>query len=137
MPPLARYSIELINAQATIVRDLLSSGYLRVYSGNYPTGGPSASVGTSIKLAELQFKPVAGQIISGVVVFEFIQQYTDIIADGIATWVRFIKADGLTGVLDGNVGVVNENLVLDKTQLTAGHPLIISSCTYQVPTSNS
>lgn len=101
-----------------------NAALLRVYDGSRPaTGGAATTL-----LAELVCgTPFAGAAVNGVLTVTNPTTDASANATGTATWFRVVKADGVTHVMDGNVGVSGSDLNLTTTSIVATQPVSVTS----------
>ena len=103
-----------------------ASALLRIYDGARPA--TAAAVTTQVLLAELVcnaiFAPAAA---GGVLTLNAIAQDASANATGTASWVRIVKADGTTFVMDGSVGVSGSDLNLTTTSIVLTQPVSVTS----------
>lgn len=103
-----------------------NSGKLRIYDGTRPaTGGTATTL-----LAELTFNATFAPAASGgVLTLNAITADASADATGTATWFRWLKSDGTTIVLDGNVGTSGSDLNLNTTSIVTAANVSVSSWT--------
>ena len=133
----SRLTTEIVNAQAQIISDALDGGTMKIYSGTQPLTANTGVSGDATLLATLNFgSPAFASISQGVMTAN---PLTGGVAtsDGIATWFRLYKADGVTAVLDGNVSTTQGNLVLPTTTITTGITIEITNYTHTVVKNHS
>ena len=127
-----RLAIAAINAQAAATGALCNSGYLRLYTAPRPTLADDAATGTL--LAELRFAATAfGSPIDGVITANPITAEDAALADGTAAWFRALSSDGTTAVFDGNVGLMDADLILPTVTVSVGLRIEIDSLIYTQP----
>ena len=115
----------------------LDGGTMKIYSGTQPLTANTGVSGDATLLATLNFgSPAFASISQGVMTAN---PLTGGVAtsDGIATWFRLYKADGVTAVLDGNVSTTQGNLVLPTTTITTGITIEITNYTHTVVKNHS
>ncbi len=96
----------------------LNSGFMRWYSGTQPANVAAAITGTI--LAEPTFAATAFAAASaGSKTANAITDDSLANANGTATHYRCFASDGTTAHVDGNIGTVDENLVLNTTSIVA------------------
>lgn len=120
-----------VNAEADALGALLNTGYLRIYDGTQPATADTA-ISTQNLLAELRFGATAfGASSAGVITANSI---TSGIAGatGTATWVRCLKSDGTTPVLDASVGASVSDLVLTTASIVTSNTVSVSSFVHTV-----
>lgn len=107
-----------------------ASPLLRVYNGTLPAGVNSA-IGVNTKLAELVMAatpfPAA---VSGSITANAITGDASADATGTATFYRIYKADGITAVVQGAVGLTSTDLVLNTTSIITASPVSVISLVY-------
>lgn len=122
-----------VNAQADALARLVDNGYLRIYDGAQPATADTA-IGAQVLLAELRFaNPSAAAAVAGVLTFSAITSDTAANATGVAAWYRAFKSDGTTPVMDGSVGLVTSDLVIDSTAIQINADVDVASLTHTVP----
>ena len=127
-----RLAIAAINAQAAATGALCNSGYLRLYTAPRPTLADDAATGTL--LAELRFAATAfGSPIDGVITANPITAEDAALADGTVAWFRALSSDGTTAVFDGNVGLMDADLILPTVTVSVGLRIEIDSLIYTQP----
>jgi hypothetical protein len=122
-----QYATAALNAMCDALAALCNGGKLRIYDGAQPANANTA-VSTQVLLAELTMgNPAFAAAVAGVAAANAITQDSDADATGTATWFRVVKADGVTAVLDGNVGRTGDantnNLELGTDSIVA-HAII-------------
>ena len=128
-----KYSVLLKNARLdAITSQVGASGKLLIYSGTQATN-PDTAIGAQVLLATLPcsatFAPGAS---GGVLTVNAITSGTGTAgaAGGTAaTWFRFTKSDGTTGVVDGSVGTSAADLNLSSTVIATGQTVSVTSYT--------
>lgn len=127
-----------VNGEADALARALDNGYLRIYDAT-GTGQPATgdtAVTTQVLLAELRFNATsAPAAAAGVLTFNALTPDTSANNTGVATWFRALKADGVTPVMDGNVGLVGStsDLELDAVAISANADVVVDSWTHTVP----
>lgn len=133
----SRLTSEIVNAQAQIIADALNGGYMRIYSGTQPLTANTAISEDAAELATLNFgTPAFASIVQGQLTANPLTGGLAI-ADGIATWFRLYKNDGVTPVLDGNISTTLGNLVLPTTTITTGITIEITNYIHTVVKNHS
>lgn len=124
-------STSSVNAQADSIARRLDNGYFNVYDGVQPASSDDPITSQNL-LVSLRFAPVsAPPAVNGVITLSIISDIA--LAAGDATWYRCLESDNATVVMDGNVGLVDENLVLPSTiSILSGQLLHISSFQHTV-----
>ncbi len=103
-----KFSEDFVNAKADAGLALLDGGYLRIYDGAKPAHADDA-VTTQRLLATLRWNATAfDPAVGGVAVARAVTKDDSAALDGTATWGRALKADGLSAVFDGTVGVTGQ-----------------------------
>jgi hypothetical protein len=121
-----------VNAEANALAALMNSGYIRIYDGTQPATADTA-VSTQVLLAELRFGSTAfGSAASGVLTANSITPDSDADATGTATWFRALESDGITPVLDGDVGTSSANLVIATTSIIQHQTVSVDSFVFTV-----
>ncbi len=111
--PLRDVRLQAVVAQAG------AGALLRLYDGTRPAGG--GAVTSQILIAELTCSASFGTVASGVLTFDALTGDTAADAGGAPKWVRVLKADGTTWVLDFDV--------VSFPVCTAGQPVDVTSLT--------
>lgn len=119
------FDASIRNAQADAITTRAgASALLRIYDGVRPATGGAATT----KLAELTcnatFAPGAA---AGVLTLNAITQDSSADATGTATWFRIVKSDGVTFVMDGNVGTAGSDLNINSTAIVLGGIVSVTS----------
>lgn len=119
------YDVTIRNAMLDAITTRAgASALLRIYDGARPVTGGAATV----LLAELTCNATfAAAAASGVLALNAIAQDASANATGTATWFRIVKADGVTIVMDGSVGVSGSDLNLTTTAITITQPVSVTS----------
>ena len=127
-------SEKVLNAQASVIISMLSSGSCTVYSGAQP---PSADVPVSTQRALLVLPfsgPAAAAPVNGVI--RFAQLGPSVVKEsGVPTWYRCRSPSG-EAVMDGTVGTVKCNMVLSSASLTEGANVTISEWSHSLRKTN-
>lgn len=121
------FSVTIRNAQMDVVTtNAGGSCLLRIYNGTRPaTGGTATTL-----LAELTCNATFASSASlGVLTLNAITSDPSANANGTATWFRIVKSDGVTHVVDGNVGTSGSDLNLNTTTIVAGQAVALTSFT--------
>lgn len=128
-----RMSTAAVNIQADTLAGSLNNGYLRIYDTEQPADG-DVGVDNQEPLVELRFAAVAAAPAAGGVI-----TFAPLIAgtakrQGTAKWYRTLRANGSTTVMDGSVGIVEDdpNLVLNSTTLYVGASVSVKNFTHTV-----
>jgi hypothetical protein len=115
------------NAELDALANLLSGGYVRIYAGGQPDNPESAAT-ADLLLAELRFEVPAFKASKGGEIESFpLADDSSARSTGLATWCRMVKADGKTVVLDGSVGAIDANVVMNAPNIQAGARVSITS----------
>jgi hypothetical protein len=101
-----------------------NSGKLRIYNGTRPATGGAATTLLAELTANATFAPAAS---GGVLTLNAITQDSSADATGTATWFRWLKSDGTTIVMDGNVGTSGSDLNLNTTSIVAAAAVSVTS----------
>jgi len=126
------FSNTAANAEADAVAALLNSGYLRIYDGSQPANANTA-VSTQTLLAELRFGSTAFAASSGgVITANAIADDTDANATGTASWVRCLKSDGTTVIMDGSVGTSGCDLNMNSTAIQIHAQISVTALTLTI-----
>lgn len=128
---------KLANAQRSRAADAvtvrLNSGKLRIYSGTRPATPDTALSGNTL-LAELTFNATAfGAAADGVATANPIAADAAADATGTATFARCVESDGVTVVLDCEVGTSGANINLNTVAIVAGATVSVTAFTYTQP----
>jgi len=128
-----RLSTAARNAQLDALAPEADNGYLRIYDGAQPAT-PDTPISGQTLLAELRLNATAfGAAASGVITANAITDEASAPASGTAAWFRVLKSDGTTALWDGNVGLADENLVLNSLSINAGANVSVTSYTHTLP----
>jgi len=121
-----------VNGQADGLGALLDGGYLRIYDGAQPAAADDA-VTTQVLLAELRFgTPAFGAAVAGVITATAITKESSAPASGTAAWARLLQSDGVTAVMDEEVGTVGCNVNLNSVAISAGAEVGLSAFAHTV-----
>ena len=133
-----QYTNAVKQAEATAFLAALDAGsaaIITIYSGVQPTGADVALTGTL--LATLTCSDPAGVVSDGapgaLLTFSAITPDSSAAATGTATHFRILTQAGGTVIMDGSVGTVTTDLVLNSEVITAGVAVAISSFTILWP----
>lgn len=108
---------------------LFNSGDWNLYDGTQPVDAGTALSGNT-KLAGLAFGATAFAASSGgSATANAITSDTDADATGTASFFRTLKSDHTTVLQDGNVGIVDENLVMNTVSIVVHATVAITSAT--------
>lgn len=120
------------NAEAAALAALLNGGFLRFYDGARPANANTA-ISTQNLLAELTFgNPAFSAAAAGVITANAITSDTDANATGTATWFRCVKSDGVTVVMDGDVGTAGSDLNMNSVAFAIHAQISVSSFVHTV-----
>ena len=131
----SKLSSLVVNVQAEILSSLLDNGYLRLYGGDQPETGDTKSDGQEM-LYELRFgKSAFKPAVKGVITAHPISKDMMANVTGKATWYRCFSSDGVTGIMDGSVGIKDSgsNLELNSVDIQAGAEVGIDFFQHRVP----
>jgi hypothetical protein len=114
----------------------LNSGKMRIYTGGMPAGGPDVAA-TGTLLAELTLNAAAfaaatdgtgkATAQSGAITSD-----TSAAAAGTAGWFRIWNTAVSTAYIDGNVGTVDEALVLDNVSIALNDTVAVSDWDFEL-----
>lgn len=120
------------NAMINALTALLNNGRLELFTGTRPANANTALT-TQTLLATLTFAATAfGSATAGVAVSNSIGNVTAA-ASGTAAWCRCYQSDGVTVVLDCNVGTSGSDLNLTTTTISFGGTVSVTSFTLTLP----
>lgn len=121
-------SVALRNTMLDAGLVLFNSGDWNIYSGTQPVDASASITGT--KLAGLTFGATAwGASSGGSATANAITSDLDADATNTATHFRTFKSDHSTVLQDGNVGIVDENLVMNTTAIVIHATVAITAAT--------
>ncbi len=121
------------NAAVDALAALLNTGFIRIYSGVQPANANTALSGNTL-LATLRFSATAFPgATAGVATANAITQDSDAAATGTAAFMRCLKSDGTTVVLDGSVGTATADLIIATTSIVQHAIITCSSFTITLP----
>jgi hypothetical protein len=130
MAHLAYLTNAAANAAADAVCAQCNNGYLRIYAGPRPATADTALAGNTL-LAELRFAATAfAAAVAGVATANAIAPDAAADASGAHTFGRAFRADGVTGVWDGETGVSGSDINLGASTIVQGGQVSITSMTY-------
>lgn len=120
------------NASASAANDArcaqLNAGKLEIYTGTRPANPDTALSGNTL-LATLTFSATAfGASSNGTATANAITSGTAA-ATGTASWARCYKSDGVTAVIDMNVGTSGSDLNLNSVSIQSGGTVSVTSMT--------
>lgn len=129
-------SIASRNAKADAFAPLCNTGYIRFYTGAMPATPETAASGTL--LATLRFGATAFPAASGgVLTANAITADSSAAATGDAGYVRILKSDGTTVLMDGDVTIIGGGgfitLGVAQTTIVAGATVELTSLTLTFP----
>jgi hypothetical protein len=117
------------NAACDAMAALCNGGYLRIYDGAQPANADTP-VGSQTLLAELTFtNPAFAAAVAGVATANAIASDLVANATGLASWFRVFKADGVSAVYDGSVGVADADLVVNSANFQQGARIDVTALT--------
>lgn len=131
---LAAHSPKLSNATANAAADavaaLFNSCYAKIYDGSQAATADTAVSGQTL-LSTLRCNATAyGAASAGVATANAFTSDTDAAATGTASWVRFLKSDNTTVIMDASVGTSGADLNLSTVSIVQHATVTISSWTY-------
>lgn len=128
-----RYSVALKAAKLNAISTFAgASAKLRLYSGTKPATADTALTGTLLVELICNATAFAATTATATLTASAISNGTGAAAAGTgtaATHFRLFKADGTTVVLDGTVGNVTSDLILDNVSIATGQVVSVSSLT--------
>lgn len=98
-----------------------------IYAGTQPANANTA-ISTQTKLVELVVAGTFGTDSSGTITIGTVTNGTAV-ASGTASFFRIFKSDGTTVVMDGSVGTVSADMILNTTAIVLGQTVAISAGT--------
>jgi len=126
-----------VNGQADNLAVRLNGGLLRIYDGAQPATADTV-LGAQVLLAELTFNATAAPAaVGGLITFNAIASDASANATGTASWFRATNAAGTVVVMDGTVGTVTSNLILNSVSIVIGGNVAVSSFTHDVLNANT
>jgi len=118
-------STSCVNLQADLISSRLVSGYLDMYDGSQPATADTA-ITTQQLIATLRFSgSTPPSATNGTVILDLIPDIA--LQDGTVTWYRCYESNHTSVVMDGNIGTVDENMVLSMTTVLSGQLFNISN----------
>lgn len=130
---MGRRTLALRNLALNAQKPEYDNGYIRVYSGTRPTDASTALSGNTL-LAELRFGATAFPTTStGVLTANSITADSSADATGTASFVRCLKADGTTALIDLSVGVGSGEVQFATLSFVAAALVTLSSLTITDP----
>jgi hypothetical protein len=135
VPPtqIANISDTAANAQATAFAPLCNNGSIQVFSGSQPVNANTALSGNTL-LSTLRFSATAfGPPTGGVLTANPIASGTNV-ASGTASFARIYQSDGMTVVMDVQVGLAGGGygIGLNTVNMVDGAALSLTSFLYSV-----
>jgi len=132
MPLNTQVSDPAVNGQADNLSARLNGGLLRIYDGVQPANANTV-LGAQVLLAELTFNATAAPAaIGGLITFNAIASDASANATGTASWFRATNAAGTVTIMDGSVGTVTSNLILNSVSIVIGGNVAVSGFTHDV-----
>jgi len=120
------------NAAASGISALFNGGSIQIYSGTQPANANTAVGGGNTLLATLTLpNPACGAPAAGILTFNTIAAVTAV-ANGTATFARFLQSNGTTVICDAPIGVTNNAINLNSTAIVSGVTVAVTSLTLQV-----
>ena len=133
-----RISMDLRNAQANKIRELMDAGAgpptLKIYTAPMPAHPADPPDGCTL-LGTLTFSdPSAPAAEDGVLTFSAITEDASADATGTAAWARIADSNG-TAIFDVDVGVGGSGctIILNTTSIVQGGPIRLTSFTITIP----
>jgi hypothetical protein len=124
MPLNTQVSTAIVNGQADYMARQLDDGYFYIMGGVQPASADVA-ITTQPIIAILRFDVVsAPAATNGEISFTIIQDIA--MQDGTMTWYRCFKSDNTTVVMDGNIGLNDENLVFYNNVVLDGQQIQVN-----------
>jgi hypothetical protein len=119
------------NTQASALAPLCNSGTINFYTGTQPANANTALSGNNL-LATLGFGSTAFGAPSGGTLTANPITSGIIIMSGMTTFARLLQSDGMTVVMDLQVGVSGAGINLNTTNLVDGAPLAMTGFAFSV-----
>jgi hypothetical protein len=117
------------NVEVMATTASMNGGYLRVYGAPRPPA-PEVAVTSQVLFVELRFATSAfAPPVNGVAQVTTIPAGA-ILASGMPTWFRAFAEDGVTAILDGDIG---EDLDLSQSRIISGGTFSVVSLVYYIP----
>jgi hypothetical protein len=129
---MARWTTAIRTLKADGWSSQLASGYFRVYSGTRPTDANTALSGNTL-LFEGRFNATAFPGASSGVLTANSMTGGTIASTGTASFVRCLKSDGTTAVVDLSVGVGSGEAQFSTLSFVSGVTVTLSSLTVTEP----
>ena len=132
---MAKLSTVAVDVQANAFAALFNNGFLRIYDDQQPSD-PDRKLPKENLLAELRFgSPAFGPASKGMITANEIKKETSALKRGVAAWFRALKSDGATALMDGTVGLVGADLILNSVEIMAGAEVSVNSFQHHIPKS--
>jgi len=132
-----RITTAVAEAQAQVIANLLTGANMKIYSGTQPLDASNPPGQSDTLLATLSFgNPAVASVTGGIITANPLTGGVAT-ADGTAGWYRIYASDNVTPIMDGGIGISNNNLQLSSTTITTGVTIEITSWTHQVVKSHS
>lgn len=129
---MAKVSVEARNVQADAFAALFDSGYCKLFPGTIPASVADAEGETplvTIPLVADVFPAASG----GVITMNTPPSDTAVTVAGTATWARFYKTDGTTGIQDVTVAVTGADMAITNAVLAIDDLVNIVSYIWTCP----
>ncbi len=117
MPSNPKLSESTVNDQAAVFAARFNGGYLKIYDGAQPETADTP-ITTQKLLASLRFgNPAFSKPSDGSLKANPITKDADAAATGKATWMRVLKSDGVTPIMDGTAGLYGCDLNMKSADI--------------------
>jgi len=136
-----RFSLEAAQAGLNAIVDVMDGGgggKLIIYDGTQPAdpdAAPGATALVTFTLANPAFDASTDGTTYATAGVADASLPLSVAASnsGTATWFRFTKPNGTTGVIDGSVGLATADLILDAVVIGAGATVTITDLNIRLP----
>lgn len=123
---------EVVNAQANVLGEMLSDGFIDIYDGAQPESA-NDSISKQTLCVSLRFgTPAFGPAQKGIISANTIASGVAVATVSNATWARVFRADHKTKVMDVSVGTKDANIILPTTNIVRGVTVQCSSFLHTV-----
>ena len=120
-----------VNTEADAFAPLLNNGWIDCYGGFQPANGELA-VSTQQLLVQFRFAATAfGAAVNGVLTANAIAAAMTLAA-GDLVWFRAYKADHVTAVYDGSIGIIEANMVVSSVRVYASAQVQVATFTHTI-----
>lgn len=123
-----RLADDVVDAQANVLGEMLSDGFIDIYDGVQPESANDSVPKQATLCVSLRFgSPAFGQAQKGIISANAIASGVAVSTVTNATWARVFRSDHKTKVMDVSVGMKDANIILPTTNIVRGVTVQCSS----------